>query len=370
MSSVVDNEISARKRRRASSACIHCRKSRIRCKVEQGFSSCTPCRKSGIVCAFDSRDGRKNRANSQVVANELKDRIRHLEDLLRQNEQDQVINDTSHGPVQSMQQQSDLAETNPDSQFTPASDEEPPPYPNLTRDSTASSQTVSQRKEQQNRSMLARIIPHPVKFDMSAGRVRFFGPTRNMRILSRPTSDASRTLTPSWPISALVRNLGPKTHDYLIDLFFDCHNSALHIVHKWAFFDDMETDGTQFYSNFLHMTMLAEGFRYADKRREDIKKLVAPKDMPDSSILHTKAKKMAEQELLKPGGIPSIQAFFLLADLEVGVGRDDTGWMFAGMSFRLLYDVGLHVDPSELHLTDREVQIRHMVLWACIMNDV
>ncbi|KAL1596560.1 hypothetical protein SLS60_009208 [Paraconiothyrium brasiliense] len=337
-----------------------------------GFSSCTPCRQSSVNCAFDSTDGRKNRANSKAVANELKDRIRHLEGILRQTRPDQLINDALHAPPQPSLPQSNSphpTDSESGSQLTPTYDEEPPPYRDSTQPVT-SSQCQSQRREQQNRFMLAKLIPHPVKFDMSAGRVRFFGPTTNMHILSRPASDTSRAPGPFWPISTLVRTLSPETHDYLVDLFFDCHNSALHIVHKWAFFDDLRTDGTQFYSNFLHMTMLAEGYRYSDKGREDIKKLAAPDGTPDSSIFHTKAKKMAEQELVKPGGIPSIQAFFLLADLEVGVGRDDTGWMFAGMSFRLLFDVGLHVDPSELNLTDREVQIRHMVLWACIMNDV
>ncbi|KAK7190596.1 fungal specific transcription factor domain-containing protein [Paraphaeosphaeria sporulosa] len=352
-------------------ACLHCRKSRIRCKVESGFTTCTPCRQSGVTCAFDSRDGRKNRANSKAIANELKDRIRHLEGLLRQSSSEH-INEAVNVQEQLQQPQINSphpSESDSGSQFTLAYDEEPPPYTDTTQP-IVWSQTQSQRREQQNRSMLAKLIPHPVKFDMSAGRVRFFGPTTNMHILSRPASDTSRSPGPFWPISTLVQSLSPATHDYLIDLFFDCHNSALHIVHKWAFFDDLKSDGTQFYSNFLHMAMLAGGYRYSDKRREDIKRLAAPKETTDSSIFHTKAKKMAEQELINPGGIPSIQAFFLLADLEVGVGRDDTGWMFAGMSFRLLYDVGLHVDPSELRLTDREVQIRHMVLWACIMNDV
>jgi len=40
-----------------------------------------------------------------------------------------------------------------------------------------------------------------------------------------------------------------------------------------------------------------------------------------------------------------------------------------GMSLRLLFDAGLHVDAAELCLTEREAQIRHMVLWACIVND-
>lgn len=39
------------------------------------------------------------------------------------------------------------------------------------------------------------------------------------------------------------------------------------------------------------------------------------------------------------------------------------------MSFRLVFDVGLHVDPASLRLSEREAQIRHMVLWACIVND-
>ncbi|KAF2265058.1 hypothetical protein CC78DRAFT_515860 [Lojkania enalia] len=202
---------------------------------------------------------------------------------------------------------------------------------------------------------------------MASGRVRFFGPTTNMHLLSRSMLDPGKSTETYWPISALVRDLSPETHDYLIDLFFDCHNSNVHIVHKWAFLEDLKSGDTQFYSNFLHMCMLAEGWRYADRTRPDIKRLACPG--PDSSTFHTKARKMAELELTKPGGIPSIQAFSLLGDLEAGTGRDDTGWMFAGMAFRLLFDVGLHVDPSELRLAEREVQIRHMVLWACVMND-
>jgi len=34
-----------------------------------------------------------------------------------------------------------------------------------------------------------------------------------------------------------------------------------------------------------------------------------------------------------------------------------------------MFDIGLHVDPSTLHLTEREAQIRHMVLWACVFCD-
>jgi hypothetical protein len=301
------------------------------------------------------------------VANELSKRIHDLESLLRQNGQGHTIPlpSENHPDTQDHSDTRNAVDSDLESPSTPRYDE-PPPYTDTTQQ-VASSQVLETGP---SKIIVRKPTPRPVKFDMASGRVRFFGPTISMHILSRSTSDQSKIPESFWPISVLVRDLSPETHDYLIDLFFDCHNSALHIVHKWAFFDDLKSGGSQFYSNFLHMTMLAAGYRYADKTRPDVKKLAIPSPHSDSSTIHTKAKKMAELELVKPGGITSIQAFFLLGDLEVGIGKDDTGWMFAGMAFRLLFDVGLHVDPSELRLTEREVQIRHMVLWACIMNDV
>ncbi|KAF2462823.1 uncharacterized protein BDR25DRAFT_386050, partial [Lindgomyces ingoldianus] len=306
-----------------------------------------------------------SRANSKAVANELSKRIQHLESLLKETGHGHAIPDAPTPLEHLHDQHPHPMETDSESQSTPCYDDEPPPYPEAPQ-STRGSQPHDASAH--SKAIIGKLAPRPVKFDMASGRVRFFGPTTNMHILSRSTSDPSKNSESFWPISTLVRDLSPETHDYIIDLFFDHHNSALHIVHKWAFLDDLKEGGTQFYSNFLHMCMLAEGYRYADKSRADLKKLACPG--PDSSTFHTKAKKMAELELVKPGGVPSIQAFFLLGDLEVGIGRDDTGWMYAGMAFRLLFDVGLHVDPSEIHLTEREVQIRHMVLWACILNDV
>ena len=40
------------------------------------------------------------------------------------------------------------------------------------------------------------------------------------------------------------------------------------------------------------------------------------------------------------------------------------------MSLRLVFDVGLHVDPAPLGLTEKEVQIRHMVLWGSLVHDM
>lgn len=40
-----------------------------------------------------------------------------------------------------------------------------------------------------------------------------------------------------------------------------------------------------------------------------------------------------------------------------------------GMCYRMVFDAGLHVDPGSLNMPERDTQIRHMVLWACMTTD-
>jgi hypothetical protein len=227
----------------------------------------------------------------------------------------------------------------------PATREEPPPYNDQLTDFQSMGQTNVNDKEPEqdveppwtepahSKAMVRKLVACPVRFDMSSGRMRFFGPTTGMNLLSETTMNRSLERQEShWPIALLVNDLSPEAHDYLIDLFWSCHNSVFHLVHKDAFYDDRERGGTQFYSVFLHLCMLATGFRYADKDRQDMQRLYLSSHA--ESTIHAKARHMARLELERPGGIPSIQSLFLLGDLECMVGRDDTGWMYAGMCFK------------------------------------
>lgn len=78
---------------------------------------------------------------------------------------------------------------------------------------------------------------------------------------------------------------------------------------------------------------------------------------------------MLDLELERPGGIPSVAALLILGDSEVGVGRDNVGWMYAGMAMRLAYDIGLHLDSRHTGMSDREIDIRRMTLWSCVIYD-
>lgn len=92
------------------------------------------------------------------------------------------------------------------------------------------------------------------------------------------------------------------THDYLMDTFFQRYNPVIPIVHERAFHESRENGTGLYYSGFLHICVLAMGYRFADKSREDIKRITGPDGQKYESILHKEAKFMLDTELERPGG--------------------------------------------------------------------
>ncbi|KAL5116311.1 hypothetical protein ACEQ8H_005769 [Pleosporales sp. CAS-2024a] len=208
-----------------------------------------------------------------------------------------------------------------------------------------------------------------LSFDQLSGRLRYFGPTTNCHVHSEfgnPMDSAHEQSEQSRRADKIIRSLPLETYDYLMNLFWQCYNPVIHVLHQEAFIEDRDMGRTQFYSGFLHVCILAMGFRFAEKSRPDIRRIALPQM---ESTLHREAKYMLDHELERPGGIPSVVALLLLGDLECGVGRDNLGWMYGGMAVRLAFDIGLHLDTRLSGLPEREVEIRQMTLWACVIYD-
>jgi hypothetical protein len=179
-----------------------------------------------------------------------------------------------------------------------------------------------------------------LSFDQLSGRLRYFGPTTNCHVHSElgNTMEANGESTEqARRAEKIIRSLPLETYDYLMELFWQCYNPVIHVLHQEAFNEDREAGRTQFYSGFLHVCVLAMGFRSADKTRPDIQRISCP---GMESTLHREAKYMLDAELERPGGIPSVVALLLIGDLECGVGRDNIGWLYAGLAVRLAFDIG------------------------------
>ncbi|PVH95805.1 hypothetical protein DM02DRAFT_689316 [Periconia macrospinosa] len=351
-------------RHRASVACASCRDRRIRCVVPAGEKECT----QAYMCS-------------------LTDRVALLESMLEeqgveapppnhppitrhpQRENDPSPHRKNQDPRQPHQEYSPRSQQSSQDDYEPmdANEHDSGSYPGENDNAGSPSMLPPPKKD----GMVSRLLSTRghLSFDQLSGRLRYFGPTTNCHVHSELGNlhDSEQQLSEqARRADKIIRSLPLETYDYLMDLFWQCYNPVIHVLHQEAFNEDREAGRMQFYSGFLHVCVLAMGFRFADKDRPDIKKLAVPHM---ESTLHREAKYMLDHELERPGGIPSVVALLLLGDLECGVGRDNLGWLYGGLAVRLAFDIGLHLDTRLSGLSEREVEIRQMTLWACVIYD-
>ncbi|KAF1955049.1 hypothetical protein CC80DRAFT_475133 [Byssothecium circinans] len=380
-------------RHRASVACASCRDRRIRCVVPPGQKECTQCKRSGVECVIKNDDERR-RPISRAYMCSLTERVALLESMLQ--EQGVEAPPANHPPkTRHSQHEGEPSPTSkpterrkphkyeqqPHHGYDPGSQSSPQEeYENVEHNDydnggyhgeTESTGSPSMLPPPKREGMVSRLLSTRghLSFDQLSGRLRYFGPTTNCHVHSEPgnsMANEQQTSEQARRAEKIIRSLPLETYDYLMDLFWQCYNPVIHVLHQEAFNEDREAGRTQFYSGFLHVCVLAMGFRFADKKRTDIRRLALPQM---ESTLHREAKYMLDNELERPGGIPSVVALLLLGDLECGVGRDNLGWLYGGLAIRLAFDIGLHLDTRLSGLPEREVEIRQMTLWACVIYD-
>ncbi|KAF2465280.1 uncharacterized protein BDR25DRAFT_239858 [Lindgomyces ingoldianus] len=375
-------------RHRASVACASCRDRRIRCVVPPGQKECTQCKRSGVECVIKNDDERR-RPISRAYMCSLTERVALLETMLKERgtepppanhppktrhglPQDPDPSPTRkavEGHNQQQEQSSPGSQPSPQDEFVDMdhNDQDSSSHQGEC-DNAGSPSILSAPKKDGMVSRLLSTRGH-LSFDQLSGRLRYFGPTTNCHVhseLGNPMDMQPESTEQARRAEKIIRSLPMETYDYLMDLFWQCYNPVIHVLHQEAFNEDHEAARTQFYSGFLHVCVLAMGFRYAVKERPDIQKISLPSM---ESTLHREAKYMLDHELERPGGIPSVVALLLLGDLECGVGRDNLGWLYGGLAVRLAFDIGLHLDTRSSGLPEREVEIRQMTLWACVIYD-
>ncbi|KAK5726177.1 hypothetical protein LTR17_012992 [Elasticomyces elasticus] len=384
-------------RHRASVACSTCRERRIRCVVPAGDAECVQCKRVGQECVIKNDDERR-RPISRAYVSTLTDRVSILENMLKDRGAEpptvqyppKTTRGTFHAdgdqsPVRTTMQQQQPSAGGNDIHIPENVSPESLPEEGTDGSHIGSAMSVEGQHdgkdalathgtpiEDKNQGLVSRLLSTRghLSFDQLSGRLRYFGPTVNSHIYSEPAVDDSKQTREAAEqarrAEKIIRTLPLETHDYLMHLFFEHYNGVLHVVHEEAFGEDREGGRTQFYSGFLHICILAMGYRFSDKSRPDMQRI----SLPDrESTLHREAKYMLDLELERPGGIPSVAALLILGDSEVGVGRDNVGWMYAGMAMRLAYDIGLHLDSSHSGMSGREIDIRRMTLWACVIYD-
>lgn len=132
----------------------------------------------------------------------------------------------------------------------------------------------------------------------------------------------------------------------------------------------MKTGGPYF-SQALFNAVLAHSVRWC-RNEPGMDQLLAPFDNGAAFA------NMAIEQLfidIRQGNnkIPSVQALLLLSAQQCGSGNRTQAWLYSGMAFRLIEDMGFYVDVKRNadaeNLSAEDVEVRNRLFWSCYFWD-
>jgi hypothetical protein len=133
---------------------------------------------------------------------------------------------------------------------------------------------------------------------------------------------------------------------------------------------DMEVLGP-YYSHTLMNAMLSHSVRWC-KGNHDVR--VQLQQYDNGNLFGRQARTLLFAELGSGQiNIPTVQALLLLSAQECGLGNRTQAWLYSGMAFRLIEDMGICIDvrkyAGNVTLSDEDMEIRNRLFWSCYFWD-
>ncbi|OJJ45729.1 hypothetical protein ASPZODRAFT_68933 [Penicilliopsis zonata CBS 506.65] len=330
--------------RKSAFSCEACRKRKVKCN---GASpSCSRCAARGDTCVYSL-------APTLSYTKQLESRVAQLEDALAK------LRD---------KQSPGRKETSPAS----------------TSDSSASPKLQYKLKQEQEGG-------HELPRDFEGlqvgddGRISFHGPTSLFQLPSGLGSGTStsthlvqelearkeRLINNAWRERALEQMATiPEPFQYLLDSHWCWIQPLFNFVYRPAFTRDMKINGP-YYSDNLLDAILCHSVRWC-KAEPNVGPLLEQYD--NGALFHRRAvSRLCES--LQSGfiSIPTVQTLLLLSAQECGRGNRIQAWLYSGMAFRMLDDLGITIDSrkysNSAQLTDEDIEIRNRLFWSCYFWD-
>lgn len=78
---------------------------------------------------------------------------------------------------------------------------------------------------------------------------------------------------------------------------------------------------------------------------------------------------LSQDSLLIYPKLPTVIGLLLLGSSYNAKGETSKGWLYTGYALRMIYDLGLHLDPKETSDSPEQVEIRRRVFWGGFVSD-
>lgn len=165
----------------------------------------------------------------------------------------------------------------------------------------------------------------------------------------------------------------PELAWHLLDLHWNRQHHAFMVTYRPAFMRDMASGGPYF-SRILLNAIYFGAAKFSP--RLELRKVST--DVRTAGWQFRDRVRDLLGRALDYSNITTIQALLLMCNTLFALGDEPSAaWIYAGNAFRMIIDLGLHVDVTSRsnlrHLTDEDIEIRRRVFWAafgkCTRND-
>lgn len=226
------------------------------------------------------------------------------------------------------------------------------------------------------------------------GSVRYIGGTSNLVFLGETdsaTGDPNRSTLNQRPTDATeipVTSWTDVPRDgefilHLMNMYFTWHYPYFACLSKDLFLRDfrqgkqpstrLRKNKNTYCSSLLVNVILALGCHFSELPAA---RLDAEDPTTIGDHFFNEAKRLIkDHDEHEEASLPTVQALALMSVREAGCGREQKGWIYSGMSFRLANDMGLNLDSGSLAtgtgapLDEREVDARRITFWGCYLFD-
>lgn len=90
-------------------------------------------------------------------------------------------------------------------------------------------------------------------------------------------------------------------------------------------------------------------------------------------MLLSRAHLLLGSELIKGSSVPTAQALLQMSARELAFGRFSQAWLYSGIAFRMVSDMGLQHSHSSIvslgSLNSEDLEIRRRLFWSCYFWD-
>jgi hypothetical protein len=117
--------------------------------------------------------------------------------------------------------------------------------------------------------------------------------------------------------------------------------------------------GGPYYSPFLLTVLCSHAARYGYQRTGE--------------FLVLRAHTLLAAEITKPSSIATVQALLQLSARELACSSISQAWLYSGMAFRMVSDLGLQHSGGTMRTgarhTAEDIEIRKRLFWSCYIWD-